>query len=150
MRTALLRYCLPMSLVFPAFSFASLASLGYTIKHDADLYRTEALEPPPLASLDAGQAVQLLHRGPAQSLVGTAGGLKGWMRNEDLLAVAPAGAQEHRLSDQKVTGDELNISPLILEGAVDTRVPVEFERTFRGEISEMLDKEQVEMRHDEN
>jgi hypothetical protein len=136
-----------MSLVFPALSHASL---GYTIRQDADLYRTEALEPPPLASLDAGQAVLMRQRGPAHSLVETADGVKGWIRNENLLAMVPVGPQEHRLSDQKVTGDELNISPLILDGAVDTRVTVEFERTFRGEISEMLDKEQVEMRHDEN
>lgn len=147
MRTALLRYCLPMSLVFPALS---LASLGYTIRHDADLFRTEALEPPPLASLDAGQAVSMRQRGPAVSLVETADGLKGWVRNENLLAMLPVGPQEHRLSDQKVTGGEVNVSPLVFEGAVDTRVPVEFERTFKGEITEMLDKEQVEMRHDEN
>lgn len=148
MRTALLRYCLPMSLVFPALS---LASLGYTVKHDADLYRTEALEPPPLASLDAGQAVTLLHRGPAQSLVATAGGLKGWIHNEDLLAMAPSGAQEHRMPNQKVTGaDEVNVSPIVFNGAVDAESAVALDRAFMAEISEMLDKEQVEMRHDEN
>lgn len=148
MRTALLRYCLSASLVFPALS---LASLGYTVKRDADLYRTEALQPPPLASLDAGQAVRMLHRGPAQSLIETAGGLKGWIRNEDLLAMAPAGTQEHRLADQKVTGaGEVNVSPWIEHGAVDANVDVNLDRAFAAEISEMLDKEQVEMRHDEN
>jgi len=148
MRTALLRYCLSVTLVFPALS---LASPDYTIKHDADLYGTEALQPPPLASLEAGQAVHMLHPGGAQSLIETAGGLKGWVRNQDLLAMAPAGAQKHELPNQKVTGaGEVNISPWVNNGAVDADVALAPDRAFSAEIIEVLDKEQIEMRHDEN
>ncbi|MBW8889688.1 MAG: hypothetical protein JF616_18175 [Fibrobacteres bacterium] len=148
MRTALLRYCLPVTLVFPALS---LASLGYALKHDADLYRTETLEPPPLASLEAGQSVRMLHPGAAQSLVETVGGLKGWVRNGDLLALAPAGAQKHELPNQKVTGaGDVNVSPWVNNGAVDADMAVAPDRAFAAEIIETLDKEQVEMRHDEN
>ncbi len=148
MRTALLRYCLPVTLVFPALS---LATLGYTLKHDADLYRTEALEPPPLASLEAGQAVRMLHPGAAQSLIETAGGMKGWVRNGDLLAMAPAGAQKHELPNQRVSGaGEVNVSPWVNNGAVDADMAVALDRAFSAEITEALDKEQVEMRHDEN
>jgi hypothetical protein len=148
MRTARLRLCLSVSLVFPALS---LASLEYTVKHDAEVYRTEALEPPPMASLSEGQAVRLIHQGPEGSLIETGTGLKGWIRNGDLLALAPATGGDHRLGDQQVMGGgELNVSPLTLKLRFNPDADVILDRGFAGEILETVDKEQVEMRHDEN
>lgn len=151
MRTALLRYCLPVSLVFPALSLASLATTGYSLKHDAEIYRTEAMEPPPLASLTEGQSVRLIHKGQVGSLVETGSGLKGWIRNGDLLAMAPAAGGEHRIGDQQVVGGgDLNVSPWIQRPVIDAGAEVVLDRGFSAEILETLDKEQVEMRNDEN
>jgi hypothetical protein len=149
MRTAVIRYCLSATLAIPALS---RAAFEYSVRIESSpLFRTEALEPPPLANLAAGQAVRLIHHGAAQSLVETAGGMKGWMRNADLLALAPAPGGEHRLGEQDVFGGgELAVSPdsWVLPGSRGELLAPD--RSFTAEIAEALDKEQVEMRHDEN
>lgn len=149
MRTALPRYCLSALLALPALSSASL---GYSVKtQDAPVFRTEALEPPPLGTLESGLSVRLIHRGPSGSLIETEGGLKGWMRNADLLAMAAARPGEHRLGAQKVvSGGEPAISPNTQHQNFGIEVSLEPDRTFSGEILEAMDREQVEMRHDEN
>ncbi len=149
MRTALPRYCLSALLSLPALSSAAL---GYSVKNgDAPIFRTEALEPPPLGSLEAGLAVRLLQEGPSGSLIETEGGLKGWMRNSDLLAMASARPGDHRWGDQQVKGGgEAAISPYTFIPRVEHVEPIALGRTFSGEILEAMDREQVEMRHDEN
>lgn len=151
MRTAALRLCLS-GFIVSSIPSLTLASLEYSVKTDeVRLFRTEALEPPPLATLEKGDGVKMIHQGKSSSLIETAGGLKGWMRNEDLKAERTAAAQTHKLGDQQVTGGpEFNFTGCIFlpsQGSFEILTP---DRNFAGEIVEVMDKEQVEMRHDEN
>lgn len=149
MRTASYRYCLP---VFLAFAIPATAGLTYKVKsHEADLFRTEALEPPPLATLAEGEVLKLIHEGAASSLLETEGGIKGWMRNSDLLAMKSTEGQDFRLKEQVVNpGGRVNVSPIIPGQRFDFSDMVPLDRAFEGEIAEPMDREQVEMRHDEN
>ena len=152
MRTASLRYCLS-AIAVSAFPALVHASLGYSVKIEgAEVYRTEKLEPPPITSLGQGQALKLIHQGPAGSMVETEGGVKGWMRNGDLLAMENAPGGDFKLGNQPITGGgDPNISPTIL--MMPSRWEPEvfgLDRSFGDEIVEPMDREQVEMRHDEN
>lgn len=149
MRTTALGLCLS-GFLFSAFQ--AQAATEYSIKSEsAGLFRTLTLEPPPLATLQKGEALKLLHRGEAQSLVETFGGLKGWVRNQDLLAIESGPGKKFTLPGQSVTGGgEVAISPDSW-GMAPAKLEVsDLERSFSGEIVESADKEQVEMRHDEN
>lgn len=149
MRTASYRYCLP---VFLAIAIPATAGLTYKVKTpEADLYRTEALDPPPLATLAEGEVLKLIHEGAASSLLETEGGIKGWMRNSDLLAMKSAEGQDFRLKEQVVNPDgRVNISPWLSTRRFDYLEMLPLDRAFEGEIVEPMDREQVEMRHDEN
>lgn len=149
MRTASYRYCLP---AFLAFAIPASAALTYTVKPSAaELFRTEALEPPPLATLAQGDVLKLIHEGAASSLLETEGGIKGWMRNSDLLAMKSAEGQAFKLKEQVVNPyGRLNVSPDIWRKRFDNADMLPLERVFDGEIAEPMDREQVEMRHDEN
>jgi hypothetical protein len=151
MRTALSRYCLPL-LVSAAFPLLSHASLAYTaMREGAGVYRGETLDPPPLASLTQGQAVKMIAKGAAASLIETETGIKGWVRNEDLLAMnGPEGqAFQLRSVDVKGAGD-FNHSPFVLDvpGPGPDLLPLD--RSFLAEVPGNLDREQMEMRYDEN
>jgi hypothetical protein len=151
MRTAALRLCLS-GFIVSAIPSLPLASIEYSAKiEEAGVFRSETLEPPPLATLGKGEGVKMIHQGENGSLIETEGGLKGWVRNEDLQAAKSAQGQKFKLGDQSVTGNgDLNISPLIFEyGSLQAEL-VPLDRTFSGEIVEAMDKEQVEMRHGEN
>lgn len=128
------------------------ASFDYRAKADpTPVYRGEALEPPPLLTLSQGTHVTLLLRGPDHSLVRTQGGARGWVRNADLEAVRVSDGATFSLGSVQVTGGgEVAVSPVIpgMEDALPTVASPE--RSFTGEIVEALDREQTEMRHDEN
>jgi hypothetical protein len=127
------------------------ASVEYRVQADAaDLFRTQALEPPPLTSLSQGEVLNLIRRGPASSLMETAEGIQGWVSNKDLLAMRSARGGKFGLPEQSVTGSDLSISPLILTSPELTVDALPLDRSFSGEILEAIDKEQVEMRHDDN
>ncbi len=150
MRNAALGLCFSGFMV-SALPSRTQAALEYRAKTDADLFRTQALEPPPLANLAQGEGLKLLQHGGAQSLVETEGGLKGWMRNGDIVAMAAAPGQNMALGSQTVTGSgEVNISPDSwgLGAAQFGLLPLD--RDFAGDIVEAKDREQLEMRHGEN
>ena len=128
------------------------ASLTYTVKTEgAEVFRTETLDPPPLASLGEGQVLRLIHQGVAGSLIETEGGVKGWMRNGDMLAVKNAPGGDFRIGDQKVTGGwDPNISGVVHHGPDFDPEMILLDRTFNDEIVEQKDREEVELRHDEN
>ncbi|MDB5047056.1 MAG: hypothetical protein JWO30_127 [Fibrobacteres bacterium] len=151
MRTAALKLCLSGFLV-AALPSLTRASLEYSAKTDlAALFRSETLDPPPLAILDKGESLKLIHRGAAHSQVETAGGLKGWMKNEDLLAVESASGQKMAFGDQKITGGgEFNHSPLIQNLPMDRIDVLDLDRSFESEIIEAIDKEQLEMKNGDN
>lgn len=151
MRSAALGLCLSGFLVSALPSLIS-ASLEYSAKTDAAaLFRAETLDPPPLATLGKGESLKLLHRGAAQSLVETDGGMKGWMKNADILATASTPGQAVRFGDQQVIGSgDLNVSPIILQPKDWDPDVVSPDRSFLGEIPQAIDREQVEMKHDEN
>ena len=150
MRTAALGFCLSGFMV-SALPSLTRAALQYSVKSDADMFRTETLDPPPLANLPKGEALLLLHRGALQSQVETEGGLRGWMRNEDVLAMAPTDGQNHAIGSQQVTGSgDLNATPLVLLLPPQSAEVLPLDRSFTGEIPEAVDKEQLEMRHGEN
>jgi hypothetical protein len=138
--------------LLPASQSFGAVETEYRAKSDeTHVFRTQALEPPPLARLAEGDVVILLHRGDAESQVKTAGGLKGWVRNQDLLAIALAGPAEHRLGDQDIQGSGE------FRGSIDfmrpPRLMVEvsdLDRSFMDEVVETVDREQWEMRHDEH
>lgn len=140
-----------LALLAAAAAPEAAAALEYRAKTEgAALYRTEALEPPPLASLAEGEGLTLLDRGPDRSRVRTGAGLEGWVRNRDLVGVKLAAGTRHDLGNVDVQADRLNISPIVFE-AGRIRVQVQdLERSFADEVVEPLDREQVEMRHDEH
>jgi hypothetical protein len=124
----------------------------YRAKSDETLvFRTQALEPPPLARLAEGDVVTLLHQGPAESQVKTAGGLMGWVRNQDLLAVALSGPADHRLGNQDIQGSRSYHGSIDIGRPPRLKVEVsDLERSFTDEVVETVDREQWEMRHDEH
>jgi hypothetical protein len=151
MRTAFPRYCLPL-LVSAALSPLSHASLAYSAKREgAEVFRGERLDPPPLAALAQGQAVKLISKGSAASLIETEGGIKGWVRNEDLLAQNDPKGQAFNLRPVDVRGaGDFNHSELLIDFAKEPPDLLPLDRSFQADIPENADKEQVEMRHDEN
>jgi hypothetical protein len=128
------------------------ASVEYRIQADAaDLFRTQALEPPPLTSLSRGEVLNLIKKGAAASLMETAEGIRGWVSNKDLLAMQSAPGGKFGLPEQSVKGLDMNNSWIILMmPSTIYNVPPLLERSFSGEIIEVMDKEQVEMRNDDN
>lgn len=151
MRTALSRSCLPL-LVSAVFPLLSQASLAYSAKHEgAEVFRGETLDPPPLASLIQGQAVKMLAQGKAASLIETETGIKGWVRNEDLLAMnGPEGKAFHLRPVDVQGAGVFNHSPFVLDAAGPSPELLPLDRSFLGEVPGNLDREQMEMRHDEN
>jgi hypothetical protein len=150
MRTAALRYCLSGSILF-ALPALVHASLEYSVKTEsADLFRTQAMEPPPVTSLSQGEVLKLIRKGESGSLVETAGGIQAWIHNEDLLAMESAKGQKFGLGEQSVKGSELNISPDTWIPRFDPAEVVPLDRTFDGEIIQVLDKEAVEMKNGDN
>lgn len=152
MRTAAPGFCFSGMVIGLMIAAAPVqASVEYRIQADAaDLFRTQALEPPPLTSLSQGEVLKLIERGPAASLMETDEGVQGWVSNRDLLAMQSAPGGKFGLPEQSVKGSDWNTS-------VDTWIPrapivdaVPLDRSFSGEIIEAMDKEQVEMRNDDN
>jgi hypothetical protein len=138
--------------LLPASESFGAVEMEYRAKSNETLvFRTQALEPPPLARLAEGDVVTLLHRGPAESEVKTSGGLKGWVRNQDLVAIALAVPGEHRLGDQAIqgSGEYRGSIDYMRPPAVKVEVS-DLERSFMDEVVEPVDREQWEMRHDEH
>ena len=127
------------------------ASVEYRIQADAaDLFRTQALEPPPLTSLSQGEVLKLIERGAAASLMETAEGVQGWVSNRDLLAMQSAPGGKFGIPEQSVKGIDWNTSVFVYPIGRYEAEPFPLDRSFSGEILEAIDKEQVEMRNDEN
>jgi hypothetical protein len=127
------------------------ASIEYRAKNDqAGVYRAEALEPPPLAVLSKGDAVTLMVRGVDRSLVRTEGGIKGWVRNVDLEGVRAAEGSRHALKPMEITGDAPVFGCIIFIDRDPDLSALPIDRSFTDEIIETADREQTEMRHDEN
>ena len=152
MRTAAPGLCFSGMLIGLMIAAAPIqASVEYRIQADAaDLFRTQALEPPPLTSLSQGEVLKLIERGSAASLMETAGGVQGWVSNKDLLAMQSAPGGKFGLPEQSVKGSDLNTSFLLLHLPATYVEPLPLDRSFSGEIIEAMDKEQVEMRNDDN
>jgi hypothetical protein len=153
MRTAAPGLCFSGMMIGLMITAASpvRASVEYRIQADAaDLFRTQALEPPPLTSLSRGEVLNLIQRGAAASLMETAEGVQGWVSNKDLLAMQSARGGKFGLPEQTVTGARLNVSPDVWIPPAPTVDALPLDRSFSGEIIEAMDKEQVEMRHDDN
>lgn len=150
MRTAALRYCL--SGLFLAIPALVSASLEYQVKTgNAEVYRTPALTPPPLATLARGETLKLIQRGAAASLVESEDGIQGWMRNDDVLAMESARGQKFGLGEQHVGGiGDWKGSIDFINPKMPPAEVLPLDRTFNGEIIEAVDKEQVEMRNDDN
>lgn len=131
----------------------ALAAVDYEYRAKADgtlIYRTKVMEPPPVATLSEGEDVTLLHQGENQSLVRTAGGLRGWVRNSDLVAVKVAEGGRFKIREQSIKTGRFNISPIIIDPADPVIEVGVLERSFFGEVVETMDREQLEMRNDEN
>lgn len=145
------RFCLSMTV---SMLFAAAGAFG-AVEHrakvdEASIFRTRLLEPPPLTRLSEGEAVEMLVPGRNVSLVKTAGGIRGWVRNGDLVAVQLAEGARHRIGDQRISSDGLAISPSVLNLAPAKVRVEELDRSFSGEVIEAIDREQLEMRNDEN
>lgn len=138
-----------LSVLLPALG--AFASVEYRAKADeTGLYRTVVMEPPPVGLLSEGDAVTLLVTEGNQCLVRTGGGLRGWVRKADLVAVTLAEGGRHDLGDQRIIGKYFNESPYIFE-VEDPVVEVgALNRSFDAEVVEVIDREQLEMRNDEN
>jgi hypothetical protein len=143
------RASVTVSLLFAAAG--AFGAVEHRAKHDeTSLFRTRLLEPPPLASLAEGEALEMLVPGRNESMVETLGGLRGWVRNADLVAVKLAEGGRHRLSDQRITSEGGAISPAVLNPPPAKVRVEELDRSFDDEVIEAIDREQLEMRNDEN
>lgn len=148
----------PAALPFAAFALLPMSpsygavEMEYRAKSDETLvFRTQALEPPPLTRLAEGEVVTLLHQGDAESQVKTAGGLQGWVRNQDLLAIALSRPADHRLGNQDVQGSRAYHGSMDYMRPPAVKVEVgDLDRSFMDEVVETVDREQWEMRHDEH
>jgi hypothetical protein len=151
MRTALSRSCLPL-LVSAAFPLLSHASLAYSAKRaGAEIFRGEALDPPPLAALTQGETVKMIAKGADASLIETEGGIKGWVRNRDLTASLDPKGLAFNLKPFEIRGaGDFNHSENVLLEPAQTLDLLPLDRSFLGEVPGNLDREQMEMRHDEN
>jgi hypothetical protein len=141
---------LPVSiLLFTAFSAS--AAIEHRAKADGTLlFGNPLLEPPPVASLKEGSPLQLLKQEEGSSQVRLKNGLRGWVRNDEIVAVKLAEGGDHRLGDQSIIGDDWNHTEVLLDlKAPEIRVDA-IGRSFDAEVLETLDREQVEMKHDEN
>lgn len=140
---------LSASLLFAAISVQ--AAIEHRVKSDdTQVFRTRLLEPPPLAALNAGELVELIHQGRSESMVKTEGNVRGWVRNVDLVAVKVAGETRHRIGEQAIKPFDWNHSETILNPPVVKVDVMDLERSFEGEVVETIDREQLEMRNDEN
>jgi hypothetical protein len=148
MRINFLLHLLPgiIALASPAWLYASL---GYKVKTEgAVLYRSEKLEPPPVGSLGQGQAVMLIHQGTVGSHILIEGGVTGWVRNEDLLAIENEPGRIMRFGAQHVVGSaEFDLSPFFT-GYYSNILPLD--RNYSLEFLETMDREQIEGNHGEN
>ena len=143
------RFFLAAAMLLPAANSA-FAAVEHRAKTDALLFRTLLLEPPPLAQLTEGKVVQLIQRGADNSLVKTPEGLRGWVRNSDLIEVTVAGSARHDIGEQRIKPDGFNHSEFVLE-TEDAKIELmSLDRSFADEVVEAMDREQLEMRHDEN
>ncbi len=144
-----LGYC---ALFTGLLAVSAFSSISYTIKKDQTaLFRTEKLEPPPLASLSSGEVLTLIYRGQNTSQIKTDGGLKGWIQNENILATKDGSSQSYKIQNQNIIGQgETAISPLTLgiEDAVSEVSSIT--RSFDRDLKQLVDREQLEMTHDEN
>lgn len=151
MRTAVLGICLSgfIASVLPS---PANASIEYRSKADgSSLFQSEKMDPPPLAMLEKGQSVQMLHQGATGSFVKTGSGLKGWMRNGDLERIALPDARTHRIGDQSIEGGgEFAHSFWLIDYRNPDYEALPLDRTFLGEVAEAIDREQVEMKNEEN
>lgn len=138
-----------LAVLLPALG--AFAAVEYRAKADeTGLYRTVVMEPPPVGLLSEGDVVTLLVTEGNRCLVKTAGGLRGWVRNSDLVGVKIAEGGRHRIGEQVILGSDFNHSEIIID---DTDPVVEvgtLNRSFDGEVVEAMDREQLEMRNDEN
>lgn len=145
------RFCasVTVSLLFAAAG--AFGAVEHRAKSDeTSLFRTRLLEPPPLTRLTEGEAVEMLVPGRNESMVKTAGGIRGWVRNSDLVAVKLAEGGRHHIGDQRISSDGLAISPFLLNPAPAKVGIQELDRSFDAEVVEPIDREQLEMRNDEN
>jgi hypothetical protein len=127
------------------------ATLEYRVKKaDANLFQTQELVPPPIAVLPKGEPLILIHKGSAASMVKTQGEIKGWMRNGDVEAVKPAKGRHVRLNEQEISGLAEPGMILIDYAPSEQAEILAINRSFADEIIEAADREQLEMRHDEN
>lgn len=145
-----LRSILPVSILLLTALSAS-AAIEHRAKADGTLlFGNPLLEPPPVAILKEGAPMQLLKKEEGSSQVRLKNGLRGWVRNEEIIAVTLAEGGSHKLGDQSIIGDDWNHSEILLDQkAPEIRVDG-IGRSFEAEVLETLDREQVEMRHDEN
>lgn len=143
------RIFLPATILF-LLALGAFATVEHRAKAEASLYRTRLLEPPPLAQLAEGETVTLIHQGEAQSLVKTGGGLRGWVRNADLVEMTVAGPTRHAIREQIITPGDFNHSFDIGVPADPEVEMLSLDRSFAAEVVEAIDREQLEMRNDEN
>lgn len=145
------RYCPAVILSLLMAAAVADAAVEHRAKSDGiSLFKTRLLEPPPLATLSEGDALEMLSQGRSESLVRTEGGLRGWVRNGDIVAVQVAKARAHRIGEQSVVGSDFNHSGIILVPEGGTVRVEELDRSFADEMVETVDREQLEMRNDEN
>lgn len=85
-------------LIFLVLSTLAQGGVEYRVKTDgAEVFRTQELQPPAIATLPKGEALTLLHKGSEASLVKTYGEIKGWIRNQDMETVKrPKGKHASR------------------------------------------------------
>jgi len=103
-------------------------------------------------SLQKGDVLNIIKKGPSRSMVKTAAGIKGWVNNTDVEFVKGSGRGDvFNIDEQDITGWIDNPSALyILDNSGGGGEALPLSRSFHDEVFERKDREDIERSNDEN
>lgn len=138
-------------LVFSLLSIAAFSAEALKVKSDkTPIFKSNAGEEKK-GELAAGELLYLLKKGPQRTMVRTGSGLKGWVENSVVEYTKASRGDVYNLDAQEVTGWLDNPATIyILDNTSGADDALPLSRSFRDEILEKQDREEIERSNDEN
>ena len=137
-------------LLFAFFMSTAFAVQLVRIKSDTPIYKKSSGESSK-GELYTGDNLSLLKKGKDRSLVKSRTGLKGWVPNSNLEYIKASKGDFYKLQEQEIHGWLDNPSAIYIldESGLNTDA-LPLNRSFRDEIFERQDREEIERGNDEN
>lgn len=132
-------------------SFASAAAEGMRVKVEKAGIYSSSDGGTEKGTLVKGDVVNLVKKGPMRTMVKTNAGLKGWIDNSAVEFFKVSRGDVYNIDEQEITGWLDNPSAIYIldnSGAADEALPLS--RSFRDEVFELKDREEIERSNDEN